>query len=248
MSTVTLVILAILTAGAALAALALLRWREKQRLERAREIVRSSDLLIAINSTGEELAPWLSPMMLNFIASTIQKQHRQLQQLSAPPSRRSTKALENALLWQQGNKAEKRALPGDSKQAQQLRNSARNLLVYLREAYQQRLLGADEARTLLREAKVLTLNITLSVLEEKAGAAARLNNHYQAIHFLRKADELLSQQADLPPELAQIQADIRERLRHHEQERRQSSSGTRLEEGAALLSAEDDAWKKKKFD
>lgn len=248
MSTLALVLLAIVTALIAVSALALLRWREQKRLERAREAVRQADMANSLNSTGEMLRPWLSQAMISFIAGAIQSHVKALNQMGVPVNKAATQALENALIWQQGQSVKPRRLPGQSKEAQHMRDAVRALLEYLRDAYKRRLLQADEARRLLQEARTLNLRIALAVFEDKATAAERTHNHHQAIHFLRKAEALLTQQQELPAELQESLNDIRRRLEHHEQERQQNNRGTRLEEGAALLSAEDDAWKKKKFD
>lgn len=248
MSTLALVLLAVVTALIAVASLALLRWKEQRRLERAREAVRQADLINALNSAGEQLRAWLSPAMISFIAGAIQSHANALNQLNIPVSKSTSQALENALIWQQGQTAGNKKLPGQSKEAQLLRQAVRNLLDYLRDAYKRRALQADEARRLLQEARQLNLRIALTVFEQKATGAAKTHNHHQAIHYLRKSESLLTQQPELPAEMQSVLTDIRQRLKHHEQERQQNNQGTRLEAGAARLSAEDDAWKKKKFD
>ena len=248
MSTLSLVLLAIATALIAIGALVWLRWREQKRLAMAREAVHHSDQANALGTAGEQLKPWLSTELMHFLSAAVQLHVTALQQLKAPVNKASAKALESALLWQQDSGIKTPALPTRGNDAQVLRQALRFILDYLRDAYKRKQLQPQEARTFLLEAKRLNIRIALSVFDSKATAAATLNNHHQAIHFLRKAEALLSTQADLPEEFVQVLAEIRTRISTHEQERQKSNRGTRLEEGAEILSAEDDAWKKKKFD
>ena len=186
--------------------------------------------------------------MMTFIASAIQTHLNILKQLGISNSKASLKAQENALLWLNSKPGNKQQLPVSQREAQLLQQVARQLLSYLRDAYKEGRLPASEARRYLHEVRLLNLRIAITVFEDKAGAAAKLHNHHQAIHFLKKAETLLTQQANLPDELIPILQDIRNRKVQHEQERQQNNQGTRLEAGTAMLSAEDDAWKKKKFD
>ncbi|QQD21618.1 hypothetical protein GJQ54_07480 [Oceanospirillaceae bacterium ASx5O] len=248
MPTMILVLLAVGVAILALGALSYIRWREQQRLARAREAVKQADFATSLSSTGELLRPWLSPGLMSFMATAIQFHANALRQLGIPANKAITLALENALLWQQNPSGGKQKLPGSSREAQQLQHAIRHLLGYLRDAYKASRLQASEVRRYLQEARLLNLKISLAVFEDKAGAASKINNHHQAIHFLRKAENLLTQQSELPAELAPVLDDIRTRLQHHEEQRQRSNQGTRLEAGTAALSAEEDAWKKKKFD
>lgn len=248
MPTMILVLLAVGVAILALGALSYIRWREQQRLARAREAVKQADLATSLSSTGDLLRPWLSAGLTSFIATAIQFHANALRQLGVPANKAITLALENALLWQQNPPGGKQKLPCSSREAQQLQHAIRHLLGYLRDAYKASRLQASEARRYLQEARLLNLKISLAVFEDKAGAASKINNHHQAIHFLRKAETLLTQQSELPAELAPVLDDIRTRLQHHEEQRQRSNQGTRLEAGTAALSAEEDLWKKKKFD
>lgn len=248
MSTLTLVVLAVLTALFGLGALSLVRWRERKRLERAREIVRHTDLVISVGTLGNELEPWISKQMLNFLGSSIQRHFNTLELLKAPANKALLNSIKSAGEWMSNSRGPRQPLPSDPRQAQNIRNSVRNLLSYLRESYKEKQISSEEAKSLLQEARTLNIKISLAVLEEKIGTATKLNNHFQATHYLRKAEELLVQQKDLPKDFNLVLENIRQRLRKHEELRQTDTSTSRLEEGAAILSSEDNSWKKKRFD
>lgn len=248
MSTLSLVLIAIATAVFGLGALSLLRWRERKRLVYARQVVSHTDSISLLAGLGEALSPWISSPMLNFIATSIQFHHRSLEALAAPENRRVIEAVNSALQWTQTNRPAKKKLPSDSAQAQALRDHVRNLLTCLKEAYTEHLLNASDAKILLAEAKVLNINISLGVLRGKAEVAAQLSNHFQAVHYYKKALELLTQLPQLPDDLIPAMEDIRTKITKHEQLKEENKTGNRLEAEAALLSDEDNSWKKKRYD
>lgn len=248
MPTVILVLLAIAVAVLAVSALALIRWREQQRLARAREAVHQADQITALGSTGQCLQPWLSADLLRVLANAVQFHADAFQQCGMTPNNAIIRACEQARGWQASQNSDRPPLPCAPREAQQLQQGIRFLLNYLRQSYKAGRLQARETRSYLYEARLLNLKITLAVYLAKAATAAKLNNHHQAIFYLRKAVTLLTGQDELPEELAPALEDIRSRLQHHEEEHQRNNQGTRLEAEAAALSAEDDSWKKKKFD
>lgn len=248
MSTATLVMLAILVAATAMGALSFIRWRDKKRLEQARSIVTHSDFIMALNTIGSGLEPWLSASMLSFVGRSIQYHHQLLKEFDAPASKRVNLAAHNAMQWAQTSEKKNAKLPSTSEQAQEARNNVRSLLAYLRDAYKSKQLSAVEAKRLLEEAKDLNLKITLSVLQEKYTTAARLHNHFQALHYLNRINEFLNQLPKLTAEQKKILSHTKEKIAFHENERNEASTGSRLEEGASALKSEDESWKKKRYD
>ncbi|OYW91094.1 MAG: hypothetical protein B7Z23_08735, partial [Pseudomonadales bacterium 32-61-5] len=97
MPTMILILLAVGVAILALGALSYIRWREQQRLARAREAVKQADLATSLSSTGDLLRPWLSAGLMSFIATAIQFHANALRQLGVPANKAITLALENAL-------------------------------------------------------------------------------------------------------------------------------------------------------
>ena len=78
---------------------------------------------------------------------------RAFYELARTENRRVTVAVNNALQWSQLTRQARKSLPSDSAQAQNIRDSVRNLLACLREAYKAQRLNAEDAKTLLNEAK-----------------------------------------------------------------------------------------------
>src|SRR5690554_7608369 len=95
MSTATLVMLAILVAATAISALSFIRWRDKKRLEQARSIITHSDFIMALNTIGSGLEPWLSASMLSFVGRSIQYHHQLLKEFNAPRSEEHTSELQS---------------------------------------------------------------------------------------------------------------------------------------------------------
>lgn len=249
MPTIVLILIAIVVAVSAMGALSIIRWREAKRLEFARLVVHHTDTVAVLNSVGETLEAWLSPLMMQFIASTILHHHQKLIAAKAPENRIVSAARENAANWQQLQRPAKRSLPGSTQVAQQMREAVRSLLASLKQAYTEKLIISDDVKTLLDEAKTLNISITLAVFQEKANTAIRLHNYFQASHYLARAVELLTQQEELPSDLVPVLADIRQRLKECEEHKKEEKahSVNRLEAGAAKLTAEDESWKKKTF-
>lgn len=248
MSTATLVMLAILVAATAMGSLSFIRLREKKRLEQARSIVTHSDFIMALNAVGSGLEPWLSAGMLSFIGQSIQHHYQILKDFNAPANKRVNLAIHNATEWAQTSQKKNANLPSTTEQAQEARNNVRSLLSYLRDAYKSKLLNAVEAKRLLEEAKDLNFKITLSVLQEKYTTAARLSNHFQALHYLNRISEFLDQLPKLTAEHKRILSHTKEQITYHEEQRAQADSSSRLEEGASALKDEDESWKKKRYD
>jgi hypothetical protein len=247
MSTTSLVILAIFTALAAVGALGFMRWQEQKRLERARMAVVHSDQMGELSMLGESLQPWLSAPMLHFMAQEIQYHGSELALLKAPSNKRCNKAMEDALTWLNATPRPPAKLPGQVKQAQEVRHSVQRLQELIRASHQQHHLATDKAKQLLQEAKLLNVKVAIAVFDSKATAAASVNNPAQAIHYLKKAETALQQLSNLPDELKPVLDNIQQRITQHQDERQPAASGTRLEEGTDLLNAEDDSWKKKHF-
>lgn len=247
MSTTSLVILAIFTALAAVGALGFMRWQEQKRLERARLAVVHSDQMGELSMLGESLQPWLSAPMLHFMAQEIQYHGGELALLKAPSNKRCNKAMEDALTWLNATPRPPAKLPGQVKQAQEVRHSVQRLQELIRASHQQHHLATDKAKQLLQEAKLLNVKVAIAVFDSKATAAASVNNPAQAIHYLKKAETALQQLSNLPDELKSVLDNIQQRITQHQDERQPAASGTRLEEGTDLLNAEDDSWKKKHF-
>lgn len=248
MNTATLVMLAILVAVAGTAALSFIRWREQKRLIQARSIVTNSDFIMSLNTIGSGLEPWLSGNMLNFIGLSIQHHHLLLKELGSPASKRVNQAAQNAVQWVGLSKKENSKLPSTSEQAQEARNNVRSLLSYLSRAYKEKQLSMAEAKVLLSEAKELSVKITLSVLQEKYTTAARLHNHFQALHYLNKIKEFLAQQPELSKEQKAILSHTLKQITYHEQERQTAGASSRLGDATSALKQEDESWKKKRYD
>ncbi|UXD87643.1 hypothetical protein [Thalassolituus hydrocarboniclasticus] len=247
MSTTSLVILAIFTALAAVGALVFMRWQEQKRLEQARLAVLHSDQMGELSMIGESLQAWLSVPMLHFMAQEIQYHGAELTQLKAPSNKRCNKAMEDALTWLNATPRPPARLPGQVKQAQEMRHVIQRLQELIRTSHQKQHLSTEQARQLLQEAKLLNVKVAIAVFDSKATAAASVNNPAQAVHYLKKAETTLQQLSNLPDELKNTLDNIQQRIAQHQEERQPAASGTRLAEGTDLLNAEDDSWKKKHF-
>lgn len=247
MSTITLIILAVLTAAVAVGALWFMRWQEEKRLERARQALRHADAMGELSMIGESLSPWFSAAMMSFLAARIQQHGQSLSQLNTPPNQRTNRALENAANWSAAHKPAKARLPSQSKQAQNLRNMLQHLIEYIRSEYQAHRLAADQARSLLTEARQLNIKVAVAVFEGKAAAAESMSNYTQAIHYLRKSLAAMRGVDPLPADMAALSERLQARLQEQQEIQQQYKAGTRLESGTAQLAEEDEAWKKKHF-
>src|SRR5690554_5455414 len=78
--------------------------------------------------------------------------------------------------------------------------------------------------------------------------AARLHNHFQALHYLNRINEFLNHLPTLTTEQKKILSHTKEKIAFHESEREKASTGSCLEEGASALKSEDESWKKKRYD
>ncbi|MAD43568.1 MAG: hypothetical protein CMI02_03945 [Oceanospirillaceae bacterium] len=242
-----LVILAVLTAACAVGALWFMRWQEQKRLERARMAVEHADRMGELSLIGETLAPWLSQSCKQFLAHQIQHHASRLQHLGIKADQRSKRALEHAAQWLQASKPAHRKLPAQSKQAQEFRNLLTLLIEYIRAEYKKREISATEARPLLTEAKTLNIKIAVAVFESKAAAAENLNNHSQALHYLKKAVTALQSMKEMPGELTDILNDLQERQQQQLTQLQSGNVSNRLESAAEKLAEDDDSWKKKHF-
>lgn len=249
MSTLALVVIVITIAAIGVASLSFVRWREAKRLAFARQVVEYTDGITLLNNIGSELQPWLSASMLRFIGNAVIAYQAKLKAIQAPDSKKVDAALSNAMYWSQIKQKSIQALPGHPQQAQKFREGVRNLLTALKDSYKLRIISAEEVKSLLNEAKNLNISITLTVLLEKVKAAEKMHNSKQALHYLKKSELFLSQQPDLSAEHTFMQQEVDEKIKQHsikiEQDKQQTTA--RLAEDAAKLSAEDEAWKKKRF-
>ncbi|WP_430462223.1 hypothetical protein ACQUQU_05360 [Thalassolituus sp. LLYu03] len=247
MSTLTLVILAVVTAIAAVGALWFLRWQEQKKLERARLAVAHSDTIGEIVLIGETLQAWMSGPCMLYLASQIQHHLMKLGELRIAPDPRANRAAELAAVWQNHRTSGQTPLPAQPKQAQDMRTLLQRLIEHVKKDYQSHQLPADQARVILSEAKFLNIRLAVTVFQSKATAAIHLSNTSQAIHYLRKALAALKTPDPLPDELTRLSERLNEQLQEQLQVSQQNRGGTRLEEGTELLAAEEDAWKKKTF-
>lgn len=249
MSTLALVLIVLAVSVFGVAALSFVRWREGKRLAYARKVVEYSDAIALLDNIGNELQPWLSSAMLRFIGNAIHAYHKKLLQLKAPENKKTDRAVNHALYWIQTQQKLKQALPGSPQQAQKFRDNVRNLLTALKDSYKLNLISIDEVKALLNEAKQLNIGVTLAVLRDKVSTAEKIHNSKQALHYLKKAEQLLAQQSDLSAELLAAQQQIQQQMSLHtekiEHEKMQATS--RLIQDAAKLSEEDESWKKKRF-
>ncbi|MAS24805.1 MAG: hypothetical protein CMI08_13310 [Oceanospirillaceae bacterium] len=247
MSTFLLVILAVFTALSAVGALWFMRWQEQKRLERARQAVEHADRMGELSMIGETLAPWLSQGCKQFLAHKIQHHAGQLQQLGIKADQRCNRAIENANQWMDAAKGGKTPLPAQSSKAQELRNLITLLIEYIRNEYKKNLVAAAEARPLLAELKILNVRIAAAVFESKAIAAENMNNHSQAVHYLKKAMAALQVVEKPTPDIVDMLADIKQRHELQLAQLQSNNTGNRLEAAAEKLAEDDDAWKKKNF-
>lgn len=249
MSTLALVLIVLSIAVTGVSALSFVRWREAKRLAYARQVVEFTDAISLLDNIGNDLQPWLSANMLKFISKAIEAYHSKLEVLRAPSNKKVERALNNALFWGQVGNKNKQPLPGNSHAAQNMREGVRSLLSALKDSYKLRIIDGDDVKSLLDEAKNLNIGITLAVYQEKAGAAEKMHNNFQAMHYLKKGEAFLAQQSELSSEHASTLKSLRERIKKHgdkiELERAEATS--RLQQDAAKLSEEDDSWKKKRF-
>lgn len=247
MSTTTLVILALFTAVAAVGALWFLRWQEQKRLARARAAVAHSDAIGEVLLIGDTLSKWLSPNAMKYLADRIYYHQQKLNELRIAPDQRLNRALDCAVQWSNHAPQGRSPLPSQNKQAQDIRTMLQRLIEHVRKDYQAHNLGAEVARPLLAEAKILNIKLAVAVFESKATAAATVSNNSVAVHYLRKAIAAIKTISPLPDELQALTDQLNTKLQELLQSMQQTNSSTRLEEAAEQMAAEEDAWKKKHF-
>ena len=247
MSTLALTLLAVGTALLAIIALAIVKWREKKRLEFARRVVFHSDAITSLNMTGEELERWLSPTMLRFIGNFILYNYRELQKANATPSAKVRAGAVNGQRWSKATKNAQENLPTSSTLAQKLRESIRSLLTSIDQAYQNKIISGEAIRPLSNEAKLLNVNLTLAVYEEKASHSLKENNHFQAHFYMKKCLELLTHNMRLSRDFGKRIQSVRQRMEEYEKIMNSKKKNSRLHQGADEWVTENNAWKKKRF-
>lgn len=247
MSTLTLTLLAVGTALLALIGLAIVKWREKKRLEFARRVVFHSDSITSLNMTGEELERWLSPTMLRFIGTVILHNYRELQKANVTPSAKVKAGAINGQRWSKTAKKTQEPLPTSSSMAQKLRESIRSLLTSIDQAYKSKIISGEAIKPLANEAKLLNVNLTLAVYEEKANSALQEHNHFQAHFYMKKCLELLTHNMRLSREYGKRIQSVRQRMEEYEKIMNAKKNNSRLHKGADEWVQENNAWKKKRF-
>lgn len=249
MSTLLLVVLAIITAIASVLALFFIRWREQQRLEKARAAINLSDDIGDLSVIADALQPWLSLLAKRFIGTEMHRRGVQLQQLDFPVSRKIQGALLQAEQWRNEPAAsDKQELPVSPHQAQHLRQCLQSLMNHVRHSYQQHRIPKKQANDLLREIRVLNVRISVHVFSDKATAFLHLNNTTRAQHFINKASKSAATLDDIPDDLSkQLE---RLTLRLNEVKAAQAPATpmeSRLEKATEQMAADEDSWKKKHY-
>lgn len=247
MSTTTLVILAILTAISSIGALAYVRWREQQRLARARI---SIDLMDQVNlrfTLADSLKQWISSQCLQYLASNIQTQCLRLNELQAGNNKNIRIARQQSDEWiQNPPNHPPSALPANEKAAEQVRKLIQQLIGVIKEDYQQRRLKGPIASNLLREARLLNVKVCITVFSEKATAAENMHNTSQAQLYYKKVIKTIKAVKQPTEELRQHLAQAEQRLGQLDSQQEKPGSN-RLASAAEQLHAEQDDWKKKHF-
>lgn len=248
MSTTVLIILAILTAVSAVAALSIIRWREQQRLARARLMVELSDLVLQHHDAINVLHPWLSENSIVTLANIIQRANRQMAELQLSVNNKVKKAALQASEWIENPPMKKpSALPQDEPGAKQLRKALQLEIDLVKQAYQNRRLEAAPASALLRELRLLNVRLVVTVLLSKASAAISMNNPSSAELHLQKVIKTVKAIKHPNDEVMSLCQRATLMLDDIKQNKPQPSDNNRLAEAADQLAEEQDAWKKKHF-
>lgn len=249
MSTLLLVVLAIITAIASVLALFFIRWREQQRLERARAAINLSDDIGDLSVIADALHPWLSLLAKQFIGTEMHRRGIQLQQLDFPVSRKIQGALLQAEQWRnEPPTSDKQELPASTHQAQHLRQCLQSLMNHVRQSYQQHHIPKKQANELLREIRILNVRISVRVFSDKATAFLTINNPTRAQHFINKANKSVATLDTVPDDLnKQLE---RLNLRLSEVKAAQAPAiptESRLEKATQQMADDEQAWKKKHY-
>lgn len=249
MPTLMLVVLAIITAIASVSALYFIRWRDQQRLARARAAISLSDDLADFSVIVDALQPWLSITIKSFIGEECYRRGQQLQQLNFPISRKTKDTLAQVEQWRNEPPPPiKQALPAATHQAQHLHQCLQSLMNHVRHSYQKRQVRKDQANSILRDIRELKVRISVQVFSDKATAFLHMNNPTRAQHFIHKVKKSMDSLDVIPDELSnQLK---RLTLRLNEVKAAQapiSPTESRLEKATQQMADDDDAWKKKHF-
>ncbi|ASP39584.1 hypothetical protein CHH28_13250 [Bacterioplanes sanyensis] len=248
MSTLGLVILVSFVALAGVGALAYLRLREQQQLERARHAIALTDDIIKFAETLSTLGAYVSQPSKHLLAQHILQLQQQLQQLgikSSQPVKRASSLAHQSLEEPPSNK--KPPLPTDSKPAQRFSEQTRHLSALVRVSYQKGKLDKNSAAAIAREARSLNLRVCYGVFDSKARAALAMNTPSRATRFVDKAKNLLKNNRDDLPVLTQALERLQHDVKTAQAKLAPPTAPSRLETGAQELADSDEAWKKKHF-
>lgn len=248
MSTSVLIFIAVFTAISAIGALSYIRWREQQRLARARLMIELSDQILLQHDAAAILKPWLSGNGLGTIADLIQAAYRKALALKLPLNNKVKKASSEASEWlenpsMQGNPP----LPHDERQAKNIRRALQQEIELIKEHYRNRRIDGSKASALLRELRLLNVRLVVNVLMSKANAALSMNNVSVAESNLTKVVKTIKAIKEPSKELASFRQRAELMLKELKSAQPQTNEPNRLAEAADQMAEEDEAWKKKHY-
>jgi len=246
MSTITLIILAVTVSLCAVAALWLIRWREQQRLEKARLSVSLMDYISLQHQLVDALQHWLQPDSLRWLASGIIGASAQLAELNLPVNSKIRKAVQQTSDWLENPPMHKQtALPQDDHNAKHLRKAVQQQIELVKESYQEQRINRDKATLLLNELRILNVKVVVTVFVSRGRAALSMNNASQAELQLNKAIKTIKAVKRPTEELTTLLHQAQELLGQIDTPA--PASGGKLAEAAEQMNEDEESWKKKHF-
>lgn len=245
MSTTTLIILAVFTATAATASLWFVRWRELQRLKRARASVVLTDFINLQYQLADSLNPWLNQNSFTWLCRMISQAGASLVSTGLPINRKAKSAIRQASDWIQSPPSQKKRLPQDEHKAKQLRKSIQQQIELIKSCYKKKMIDQQKASLLLNELRILNVNLVTTVFFSQAQAAISLNNPARAELQLNKLLKTLKAIHTLSEDQRRLETEAKQMLQNLAP--RPTTATNKLADAADQLAEEQESWKKKHF-
>ena len=245
MSTMALIILAVFTAIAATTALWFVRWREQQRLERARASVELMDFINLQYQLADTLNSWLGGDSFSWLCRMISQAGVSLAQIGLPINSKVKHAIQQTSDWLQSPPSHKARLPQDELKAKQLRKSIQQQIELIKACYKKRMIDQQKASLLLNELRVLNVNLVTTVFFSQAKAAISLNNPAKAELQLNKLLKTLKAIRKPSEDQRRLEAEAKKMLQNLAP--RPAVATNKLADAAEQLAEEQESWKKKHF-
>jgi hypothetical protein len=245
MSTMALIILAVFTAISATLALWLIRWREQQRLQRARASVELIDFINLQHKLADRLNPWLSGESFNWLCRMISQAGMDLAHIGLPINSKVKRVIQQTSDWLESPPYLKAHLPEDEPKAKQLRKSIQQQIELIKACYKKRMIDQQKASRLLNELRLLNVNLVTTVFFSQAKAAISMNNPAKAELQLNKLLKTLRAIRNPNEDQRKLEAEAQTMLQNLAP--RPTIAVSKLADAAEQLAEEQESWKKKHF-